>query len=463
MPNRKLMLPSSFRDPNGFLFEKNNSLYRQINQLYKAHFDHFESSGLYKNLVRRQMLIPHRQVSLELALNEQACCVIEPERIPFISYPYEWCFSQLKEAALLTLEIQKTAFEYGMVLKDASAYNVQFYKGRPIFIDTLSFEKYEQGQPWAAYRQFCQQFLAPLALMSYCDIRLRRLLRTNIDGIPLDLASKLLPWRSWLSPALALHIHMHARSQQHYSAASLKQRPLRSLSQTAFRGLIDSLESAVRKLRWTATRTVWGKYYSHTNYSEEAMEKKKEIVSGLLAEIDPEWTWDLGANTGMFSQIAASLGSSVVSMDIDPAAVEKNYGVAREDPDGLILPLLLDICNPSPALGWAHEERMSLRERGGADAVLALALVHHLAIGNNVPLYRIAEFMSELGQWLIIEFVPKEDSQVQRLLSSRKDIFPRYTPEGFESAFAWYYTLHKKVPIPGTARTVYLMQAKARA
>jgi ribosomal protein L11 methylase PrmA len=462
MPNRKLMLPSSFRDPNGFLFEKNNHLYRQINQLYKAHFDHFESCGLYEDLVRRQLLISHRRVSLELALNEQACCIIEPERIPFISYPYEWCFSQLKEAALLTLEVQKTAFEYGMVLKDASAYNVQFYKGRPIFIDTLSFEKYTQGQPWAAYRQFCQQFLAPLALMSYCDVRLRRLLRANIDGIPLDLASKLLPWRSWLNPALALHIHMHARSQQHYAAASLKQRPPRPLSQMAFRGLIDSLESAVRKLSWTASRTVWGKYYSHTNYSEEAMEKKKEIVGELLAEVGPEWTWDLGANTGMFSQIAASRGSSVISMDIDPAAVEKNYRQAKEDPGGLILPLLLDICNPSPALGWAHEERMSLRERSSADAVLALALVHHLAIGNNVPLYRIAEFMSELGQWLIIEFVPKEDSQVQRLLSSRNDIFPRYTAEGFESAFAWYYTIHKKVVIPGTVRTVYLMQVKAR-
>jgi ribosomal protein L11 methylase PrmA len=207
---------------------------------------------------------------------------------------------------------------------------------------------------------------------------------------------------------------------------------------------------------------VWGKYYSHTNYSEEAMEKKKEIVGELLAEVGPEWTWDLGANTGMFSQIAASRGSSVISMDIDPAAVEKNYRQAKEDPGGLILPLLLDICNPSPALGWAHEERMSLRERSSADAVLALALVHHLAIGNNVPLYRIAEFMSELGQWLIIEFVPKEDSQVQRLLSSRNDIFPRYTAEGFESAFAWYYTIHKKVVIPGTVRTVYLMQVKAR-
>lgn len=455
------MLPSSFRDPNGFLFEKDGQLYRQVNRIYRPHFHHLETSGLYDELTKRQLLIRHERVRGELVLNDQADCVIQPERIPFISYPYEWCFSQLKDAALLTLEIQKTAFEYGMALKDASAYNVQFYNGRPMFIDTLSFEMYEEGRPWVAYRQFCQQFLAPLALMSYCDMRLRRLLRANIDGIPLDLASRLLPARTWLNPALTLHIHLHARSQQRYSDTNLKQQTMRPVSKLAFMGLIDSLHSAVHKLRWKPAGTVWGKYYSQTNYSEEAMDAKKQIVHTLLSEIEPLLTWDLGANTGVFSQIAASLGSSVISMDIDPAAVEMNYLRAKDEQDGLILPLLLDLCNPSPSQGWAHEERMSLQDRSGADAVLALALVHHLAIANNVPLYRIAEFMSQLGQWLVIEFVPKEDSQVQRLLSRRKDIFPRYTEAGFKEAFTWYYTIHKQVRIPNTVRSLYLMETKA--
>jgi hypothetical protein len=461
MANRKFILPSSFRDPNGFLFETNHHLYRQVNRLYSSHFDHFISSGLYAELSNRNLLIPHQQVDLNLALNDQAYCVIEPERIPFISYPYEWCFNQLKDAALTTLEIQKIAFEHGMVLKDASAYNIQFHKGKPIFIDTLSFETYTEGRPWVAYRQFCQQFLAPLALMSYRDIRLRRLLRTNIDGIPLDLASRLLPVRTWLKMSLLLHIHLHAQSQQRYAETSLKKTKMRPISKLSFLGLIDSLETAVRNLSWKSAKTAWGNYYQNTNYSEEAMDAKKEIVAALLSRIGPAWIWDLGANTGVFSRIAAALGSQVISMDIDPIAVENNYRSVKETNNVSVLPLLLDLCNPSPSLGWAHEERMSLAKRGPADTILALALIHHLAIANNVPLYRIAEFLFHLGSNLIIEFVPKEDSQVRRLLASRQDIFPRYNVTDFEAAFAYYFTLLEKIPIPNTARTIYLMRAKA--
>lgn len=459
MPNRHLMLPSSFRDPNGFLFEKNNCLYRQINHTYAPHYEKLLSSGLYDELLRQQLLIGHRQAGSELALNDEAHCVIEPERIPFISYPYEWCFSQLKDAALATLKIQKIAFEHGMVLKDASAYNVQFHQGRAVFIDTLSFETYVPGQAWAAYRQFCQHFLAPLALMSHCDFRLRRLLRTNIDGIPLDLADRLLGWRARLSPSLLLHIHMHARSQERYadSITSLKRVKKRPISRLALMGLIDSLESAIRKLKWKPAGTTWGQYYKQTNYTDDAMETKKQIVASLIAKVRPVTTWDLGANTGVFSRIAAAAGSWVAAMDIDPAAVEQNYLSAE---DQSVLPLLFDLCNPSPSLGWANEERMSLEERGPADAVLALALVHHLAISNNVPLYRVAEFLSHLGKQLIIEFVPKDDSQVKRLLAGRADIFPRYHEQGFESAFAYYFDIEEKIPIAGTLRTMYLMKAK---
>jgi ribosomal protein L11 methylase PrmA len=459
MPNRHLMLPSSFRDPNGFLFEKNNRLYRQVNTSYVPHFEHLISSGLCEELERRKLLIGHQQVSSELALNNQAHCVLEPERVPFISYPYEWCFSQLKDAALTTLTIQKIAFEHGMVLKDASAYNIQFHQGRAVFIDTLSFETYVPGQAWTAYRQFCQHFLAPLALMSLCDIRLRRLLRTNIDGIPLDLAVRILGWRARLRPSLLLHLCLHAKSQQRYadSITSLKQVRKRPISRLAFMGLIDSLETAIGRLTWKPGGTTWGTYYQQTNYTDAAMEAKKQIVAGLLTAIRPETTWDLGANTGVFSRIAAEAGSSVVAMDIDPAAVEQNY-LAGETAS--VLPLLFDLCNPSPSLGWANEERMSLEERGPADAVLALALIHHLAISNNVPLYRVAEFLSHLGKWLIIEFVPKEDSQVKRLLAGREDIFPRYDEPGFESAFGYYFEIVEKVPIAGTLRTMYRMKAK---
>ena len=355
-------IPSSFRDPSGFLFTKNNRLYRQVNTLYQPHYTRLITSGLYETLVKQGLLVSHQQTDIQLALTDKAYCVIEPEKIPFISYPYEWSFGQLKDAALATLKILSIAFEHGMILKDASGFNIQFHHGKPILIDTLSFELYTPGRPWTAYRQFCQHFLAPLALMSRCDIRLRRLLRTNIDGIPLDLASRVLPTRSWLSPTLLMHINLHAKSQQRYADAALNQKKQRPISRFAFLGLIDSLKTAINKLYWRPAGTVWGDYYNETNYSDQAMEAKKTIVADFLGRIRPQTTWDLGANTGVFSRLAADVGSRVVSLDIDAAAVEQNYRWTRKTKTENILPLLLDICNPSPALGWAHEERMSDRK-----------------------------------------------------------------------------------------------------
>ncbi len=213
MSNSRPSLPalaSSFRDPSGFLFSRSGTLYRQVNQSYRTHYEALMSSGLYQELVKSGRLVVHQLADIPAEIPELAYQVIQPVRIPFISYPYEWSFSQLKDAALCTLAIQKTALEKGMSLKDSSAYNIQFHQGQPTLIDTLSFEVYREGEPWIAYRQFCQHFLAPLALMAYVDIRLSQLLRTYVDGIPLDLASRLLPRRTKYNLALATHIHLHA-------------------------------------------------------------------------------------------------------------------------------------------------------------------------------------------------------------------------------------------------------------
>ena len=213
----------SFRDPSGFIFTVNDTLYRQVNHLYKEEYDLIMSSGLYDHLKKSKTLVAHQEVSLDLSPDPQiAYKVIKPDPIAFISYPYEWCFSQLKEAAILTLAIAKRSLAYGMSLKDASAYNVQFKNGRAIFIDSLSFEKYIEGKPWIAYRQFCQHFLAPLALMAYRDVKMNQLLRTNIDGVPLDIASKLLPLRTRLNFGLLTHIHLHAKSQQRFADKALE-------------------------------------------------------------------------------------------------------------------------------------------------------------------------------------------------------------------------------------------------
>jgi hypothetical protein len=457
MPSSKLA--SSFRDPSGFVFVKESVLFRQVNGSYQSEFDLLMSSGLYEELSTGGLLIPHEDVGLESRVSEDAVAVIRPEPIPLISYPYEWCFSQFRDAALLTLGIQKRALARGLSLKDASAFNVQFYKGRPIFIDTLSFEKYREGSPWVAYRQFCQHFLAPLVLMSLVDPRMNKALRTYVDGIPLELASRLCPFKSRFNLAILMHIHLHAKAQVEITEPRPDIRE-RKISKASLLGIIDSLEGLVKSLRYKPEGTVWADYYSQTNYTEEAMSDKRRLVQEFIDEISPKprQLWDLGANTGEFSRIASAKGIDTVAWDLDPAATELCYVQQTKTGDPHLLPLVQDLTNPSPALGWAHRERESFANRGPVDALLALALIHHLAIGNNVPLGSVSSFFSSLGKWLIIEFVPKSDSQVQRLLSSRDDIYKQYNQTEFERDFKVDFEILRKQEIRGTERTLYLMK-----
>jgi ribosomal protein L11 methylase PrmA len=455
------IIRGSFRDPSGFLFYREGAVYRQVNISYKENYDYLMNSGLYESLSNSSLLIPHEEFHTEAVQPDNVCKIIKPELIPFISYPYEWSFSQLKEAALITLQIQKKSLEFGMTLKDGSAYNIQFRNSKPIFIDTLSFEKYREGQPWVAYRQFCQHFLAPLALMANCDMRLGQLLRLDVDGIPLDLASSLLPFRTWLTFSLLSHIHMHAKSQKYFANKTVSKNG-RKMSRLSFLGLVDSLEAAIKKLKWIPKGTVWAEYYEDTNYSPEAHEHKKQIVAAFLEKINPPCVWDLGANTGLFSRISSGKGIQTISFDLDPAAVEKNYRACCEEGETNILPLVLDLSNPSPGIGWENQERMSFLERSPVNTVFALALVHHLGISQNLPLNRIAEFFADICSTLIIEFVPKADSQVQRLLATREDIFANYTQSAFEAEFAKYFVMTDSVRIKDTQRTLYLMQRRVK-
>ena len=452
---------ASFRDPSGFLFTRDGVLYRQVNQIYAEDYKKLMDSGLYAKLVKAGLLIPHAEVELEAADPILAFKVLRPERVPFISYPYEWSFGQLKDAALATLSIQKRALKLGMSLKDASAYNIQLVGGKPTLIDTLSFEIYKEGEPWVAYRQFCQHFLAPLALMAYRDIRLSQLLRVYIDGIPLDLASALLPGRTRWIIGLASHIHLHASAQKRYADVAVSEkRAGRKLSKDALVALIESLQVTVRKLEWNPAGTEWADYYAANNYTDAAFEHKKVLVGDWLSRIEAKTVWDLGANTGIFSRVAAEAGAYVVSSDIDPAAVEVNYRLVKEKKEQNLLPIVLDLTNPSPAIGWNNLERDSFLQRGPADATLALALVHHMAISNNVPLVRVAEFFAACGEWLIVEFVPKSDSQVQKLLRSRLDIFSDYTQSGFEQTFGQFFNIKESSAVRDSQRWLYLMQQK---
>jgi len=365
----------------------------------------------------------------------------------------------LKDAALLTLDVQIEAAAAGFMLRDAGAYNVLFQSGRPILIDTLSIAPAQPGVPWQAYRQFCEHFLAPLALMARRDIRLGELLRVHLDGIPLDLAARLLPRRTILNPGLASHIHVHARAQRRHAtrgdAAGAEARRA-SIGKLRGEALLDSLRRTVAALDWSPTGTEWAEY-DRRDAADGAAAAKDAIVRSMLEAAGGNVVWDLGANAGRHSVIAARLGRRVVAWDADPAAVERHYRALRHDGTTSVLPLLTDLANPSPAVGWELAERRSFVDRADADVVLALALIHHLAIGRNVPLPRIADFLAELAPNVIVEWVGRDDSMVQRLLATRRDVFDTYDLDGFQAAFADRFDTVAELPIPGTNRIVVRM------
>ena len=444
VPQKRVIEESSFRDPSGFVFLADGKIYRQINKSYLSDYGRLMNSGLYKQLVDDSLLIAHKQIATN---------VLRPELIPFVSYPYEWSFGQLKAAALLTLRIQQISLDKEMSLKDGSAFNVQFIGSRPVFIDTLSFEKYLPGKPWVAYRQFCQHFLAPLALASTKDMFFIQLLKNYLQGIPLDIASGLLPSRTRLNPGLLFHIHLNAGSSKLIKTPGDEKKI--SLSKKNLQNLVENLKKTVERLQPKRRKTTWSDYYQETNYSKAALNHKKRLVARYLKEIGAKTVLDLGANTGEFSRVAADLGAYTISADYDPATIEDNY--QKTFSSQKILPLVIDLLNPTPSLGWANSERKSFWERVKVDAILALALIHHLAIANNLPFEKIAKLFSDKSKYLIVEFIPKSDSQLRRLLATREDIFSDYSQEYFEKTFSDYFKILKSDRIGDSERSLYLM------
>lgn len=449
---------ASFRDPSGFVFWSDGRPYRHIAPSFGPSWDAFIDSGLAAELMAEGKLIAHALADPTLSLGAHA--VLEPEPVDLMNYPYEWSFSQLRDAALLTLELQRRATAVGLTMRDASAFNITFIGRRPVLIDSLSFEPATPGRPWHAYGQFCEHFLGPLALMALRDPRFGLLLRDFVDGVPLDVVIPLLPRRTLMNFGLLSHLHLHARSQRQHASSSTGARNVQ-IRPLAAAGLLDSLRRTVEGLCYEPSGTEWADYAGHTSYSPEATAAKADIIDSMLRQAGGDWVWDLGANTGNYSRIAAALGRKVAALDIDPAAVERNYLALNRDKIADIVPLVQDLTNPSPSVGWNLRERRSIVERANADVIMALALIHHLAIGKNLPLGWIADFLASLAPWLIIEFVPKGDPMVDTLLATREDIFPDYDLASFRETFSECFELVAERHIPGNPRVLFLMHRRA--
>lgn len=448
--------PSSYRDPSGFIFEKDTVLYRQVNLVFKDDFDLFINSGCYDDLIKKGLLIPHEVVDQNLTGTVEYYKTLKPEPVPFISYPYEWSFDMLKDAALLTLQLFKTVIEFGLSIKDATPYNIQWHKGKLLFIDSLSFEKYDEQKPWIAYRQFCECFLSPLLLMHYSKMNLQPLQLAYPEGIPLAITRSLLPTKSKFSIHTYLHIHLHAGISAKKNSGTKKTVPF---SKQKMLNLISSLETLVNKLKITNQTTTWSDYYNEAAQRQDYLEQKKQLISNWVSNLpNVKTAVDVGANDGVFSKLLAEKNIYTLAADFDPLCINNLYLAIKSTGLTNLQPLIEDLSNLSPAIGVNNTERPSFINRCHVDLVMALAVIHHLAIGKNIGFGKIAQLFSQLGELLIIEFVPKEDEKVKLMLQDKKDIYTDYTQQSFESTFTKYFSIQQKQPVGNSGRTLYLLK-----
>jgi SAM-dependent methyltransferase len=448
--------PASYRDPSGFLFFHQGVLHRQVSRSYAASFEQLISSGLYQRLTEQGLMIPHEQIEENLSGAPDTFTTLRPEPVSMITYPYEWCFDMLKDAALLTLRLAREGMASGMMLKDASAYNIQWHQGRLVLIDSLSFEPYREQEPWIAYRQFCEHFLAPLALMHYRKMPLQPMLLAYPEGLPAAIASPLLPFRSRLHLHTYLHIHLYARvSQKKPMQGDAKSRT--GFNPKKMNDLLRSLEEAVRSYKLDRPSGVWSGYYEEAGQREDYLLPKKELIAGWIKDLAPGTAVDAGANDGEFSALLAAQGAEVVSMDFDHYSIQELYRQTKENKEKKILPVIMDLSNPAPATGVNNLERSSLTARLDADLVLALALIHHLAIGKNIPFEKIAKQFRSWGRSLIIEFVPKDDPKIRLMLEQKPDVYDWYNEENFIKAFSEVYQVVKVEKVGGSGRKMFLM------
>lgn len=431
---------SSFRDSAGQVIIDNGIYLRRVNECALTDYETLINSGLYGKLIVENLIIPHVEVELG-----QTYTILKPLQIPFISYPYEWCFSMLKKAAITTLLCALRALDFGMMLKDASAYNIQWVEGKMRLIDTLSFMRYKEGMYWPGYQQFVEHFLCPLLLSSYDKPELSRLLQVNVDGIPVTTAAKLLPFKAHFSKDILLNVYLPA-GYYFKKAVDLEITPTKK----NITGLINRLLTFTEGLEYK-TRSAWTQYANEDSYTRKAQLSKNDIVFKMLSYLKGKTLLDVGANTGDFSELAQAFGYQVIATDRDHDCVEKMYQTKRT-----ILPLVVDLCNPSPAIGWSNTERKSFLDRLNVDTIMALALIHHLCVSNNVPLFMVAELLSQHCRNLIIEFVPLEDKKAKILLG--KKTIPPYSETIFVKEFSKYFVCEEKQTVEDSCRSIYLFR-----
>ncbi|MFC5925053.1 methyltransferase domain-containing protein [Micromonospora vulcania] len=459
--------PASFRDPANQVFHVGDEVLRGLDEQAAGHWRTLSVSPFFPALVAAGKVCATEDAPSTLVPAEAGApwaAVLRHERIPFVSHPYEWSFTMLRDAALLHLEILRTALADGFTTKDGSAYNLQWRGADPVFIDIGSFEPVRDGEPWAGYQQFCQTVLYPLLLTAHLGVDFQPWLRARVDGIEADQLRPLFGGARRLRPGVLTHLHLHGAMQQRNAAASTTdtraQLRAAGFTRELVLATVRGIERLVRKLDRRPPVSHWSDYQRTCGYSAQDRAAKEQFVAAALtAGSRPRLVLDLGANDGRYARLAAEHADYVVAVEQDPAVVDELYRALKAEGQRRILPLVLDLADPSPGGGWRGVERASFAARADADAVLALAVVHHLAIGRNVPLPEVIDWLVGLtapGGTVVVEFVHPQDPMARRLLANKPEgLFPDYRRDTFERLLAARGRIAERLELPSGTRTLY--------
>jgi hypothetical protein len=458
--------PGSFRDPDSRVVEAGGAVLRLLSEQGLRDWQALEATDLFRKAVAEGKLVgtevEAEHGGLPEGLVNGAAAVLRHEVVPFVSYPYEWTFTMLKDAALLQLELLQNALDEGLILKDSSPYNIQWRGAKPLFIDVGSFERLREGEPWVGYRQFCMLFLYPLLLQAYKDVPFQPWLRGRLDGIEPQQARDLMSFRDLFRSGVLAHVVLHARLERRNADSTRDVKA--ELGKAGFKkelivANVKRLRRLVGKLDWKPGATAWSDYGPRGHYTDADTGAKDEFVRRVAAEGARDLVWDLGANDGRYSRIAAEHARTVLAMDADAAVVDGLYRSLRGE--GRILPLCVDVADPSPALGWRGAERRTLAERGTPDLTLCLALIHHVSISGNVPIAELLDWLRSLESTLVIEFPTPDDPLVQRLLARKREgTHPDYERRYFERALGERFDVKSQEELSSGTRVLYVARPK---
>lgn len=452
----------SFRDPAGAIYEDNGRVYRFVSEFGRQQYEFIVQQKIIENAVAAGYLIPTRELPQDSwpIEGEGSAYVLEHRQIPYISYPYEWSFQQLKDAALHHLDFQLFLLQRNFVLKDASSYNIQFIGAKPVFIDLLSLAPYKDGDYWFSHSQFCEQFLNPLLLRAVLGVTPNNWFRGRMEGIATADLARLIPFHKKFSWNIFTHVILQARFEQsaldYQDQALAKTKKMKPLSKLAYEGIIRQMRDWINSLEpKNSGKTSWGDYACTNSYSNEESVKKQQFIADFVSVVKPDVLVDLGCNSGNYSLLAIENGAEyVIGFDFDQTSLDLAYNRAKKM-DKPFLPLCLDASNPSPNQGWLQSERAGFAERTKSEALIALAFIHHLAIAKNSPLSQLIDWLIAIAPHGVIEFIPKDDPTIIKMLALREDIFMDYKQETFEKLLRVKAKIIKQQCISEAGRVLY--------